>query len=534
VLSEQQKRSLYCHSAGGANHAAMPRPARSAPRLAELAALMAAVDWDERQPASAQTALDREVAPQLQVAGHHPVVAGRIWLASVAQRSREVQETQQRVDQILGWTHAGMVILGLLLGWLTTLGVFYYDGSSRVNVVVALAVLVVIPAVLLLPLLLAALPERIVSALPAAAPLAAVMRALSPGRLAPWLLRWMPQDWRETWKGWQGRLAAHRTLYGPVQKWTLLRWSQLFALAYQTAALLTVILLVVFTDLAFGWSTTLTTGDPERDAQRVHRATSLLALPWAAIVPDAAPSPELITESRYYRAAPRSLSSAEASRLGGWWRFVVLALAVYGWLPRLLMLTLAHARLRASARAAWVATPRLTAVLRRIRLASVQTVSAEQEQRTEAFTLHPFSITNDLTAIDAQPIVINWSAVPLADDVLQQHLRPRQILSAGGAATMEADQAVVAQLGADRTNTEEIVILVKAWEPPLLEFVDFVRSVRQALGRNRSILVLPVAVNAAGQPQAASESQTGVWQRKLTQLGDPWLRVAAFPREARS
>lgn len=99
---------------------------------------------------------------------------------------------------------------------------------------------------------------------------------------------------------------------------------------------------------------------------------------------------------------------------------------------------------------------------------------------------------------------------------------------------MEADQAVVARLGADLTDAEEIVIVVKAWEPPLLEFVDFVRSVRQALGRNRSILVLPVAVNAAGQPQAASESQTGVWQRKLTQLGDPWLRVAAFPREAAS
>ena len=113
-----------------------------------------------------------------------------------------------------------------------------------------------------------------------------------------------------------GRLSKHHRLYADLKKWAILRWSQLFAVSFQVTALLACLMLVVFTDLAFGWSTTLTTGDAMHDARRIHRITSIMAAPWSWALDDAQPSLALIEESRYFRAAAEPLSFAQAARLG--------------------------------------------------------------------------------------------------------------------------------------------------------------------------------------------------------------------------
>ena len=507
---------------------------RPSPPLAALPAIAAALDWDAQQRNDDRLAFDRQVAPALPAARNDLVESGVVWLEAVRARAPEVVTVQRRAEATLAWANTAMILLGLLLGGLATLGVFYYDGTGRINVVVVLALFVVLPALLLVPFLLAALPRRILAALPGALPFSALASALSPGRLAPWMLRWLPHDTRETWTWWQGRMGAHRMLYGSVQKWALLRWSQMLGLSYQTAALATAIALVLFTDLAFGWSTTLTTGDPARDAARVHRLTSLLAAPWRPFIADAEPSRELVESSRYYRAAAPTLTTTEAARLGGWWRFVLLAMLVYGWLPRVFTLMLAQLRLRAATRAAWSATPGLTALLRRVRASAIQTASPEKEARVEAYTLHPFPASargadSRSPAATLSTQVVNWSGVPLPDEVLRQRLAAETVQAAGGSATVQHDQALLRQLADDAPEDGQVAIVVKAWEPPLLEFVDFARALRHALGRGRMILVMPVGVDPAGAPAAPSDSQRGVWQRKLTQLGDPWLRVVDLP-----
>src|SRR5690606_41422347 len=117
------------------------------------------------------------------------------------------------------------------------------------------------------------------------------------------------------------RAGRHQRVYAGVQKWALLRWSQTFALWFQLTALAVSLVLVVFTDLAFGWSTTLTTGDPLLDARRVHRATAVVAAPWRWFIPDAQPSLELIEVFRYFRATPGSVSARVGGRNGWGWIF---------------------------------------------------------------------------------------------------------------------------------------------------------------------------------------------------------------------
>ena len=50
-------------------------------------------------------------------------------------------------------------------------------------------------------------------------------------------------------------------------------------------AVLTALALVVFTDLAFGWSTTL-----DLDAASLHRVVEALSTPWRELIPAARPS----------------------------------------------------------------------------------------------------------------------------------------------------------------------------------------------------------------------------------------------------
>ena len=105
-----------------------------------------------------------------------------------------------------------------------------------------------------------------------------------------------------------------------------------------------------------------------------------MATPWRWLAPDAEPSLTLIEESRYFRVASVPVSTAQAARLGGWWKFVVCTIAVYGVLPRVLTLMLARARLRAAIRASVIAAPGFSAVMRRLHAARVETVAVEPEE----------------------------------------------------------------------------------------------------------------------------------------------------------
>src|SRR5690606_32121217 len=93
---------------------------------------------------------------------------------------------------------------------------------------------------------------------------------------------------------------------------------------------------VVFTDLAFGWSTTL-----DVEPERVHRLVTAIARPWAGLWPEASPSLALVEATRHFRVATASAGAGPTAGLvvyGGWWPFLVMAIGCYAVLPRLVTL----------------------------------------------------------------------------------------------------------------------------------------------------------------------------------------------------
>src|SRR5690606_9161659 len=102
------------------------------------------------------------------------------------------------------------------------------------------------------------------------------------------------------------------------------------------AGVLTLLVLLVIQDLAFGWSTTLNTAE-----QSYHGLIQTVATPWSWLWPAAVPSPELVDATRFFRASPDS-PGTPPDQWGQWWPSVVMVWLTWLLIPRLLLLALSQ------------------------------------------------------------------------------------------------------------------------------------------------------------------------------------------------
>jgi len=289
-----------------------------------------------------------------------------------------------------------------VLGYGVARAVLYYDGSQPVNVVHVLAVFVALQVLTLALFVIGALPARGGGGLPEA------LRRLGPGRWVAGMTRLLPADTREALERMTGRGGAHGTLYGRVQKWQLLTWSQAFALAFNVGAIAGAVQLIVGSDLAFGWSTTL-----DADEHDMKRLTDTLALPWAWAWPAAAPDAETVAATRTFRAEAFERPAGGAEVFARWWPFVLMCMAVYGLLPRVLTWTLSRMRLRAAAGRALGLLPGGDAVVRRMTRPRVATRAPEHEPR-EAGLPAAEAAAADAPPTGATACVVRWAGAGLA------------------------------------------------------------------------------------------------------------------------
>ncbi|NHO67823.1 DUF2868 domain-containing protein [Aestuariicella hydrocarbonica] len=101
--------------------------------------------------------------------------------------------------------------------------------------------------------------------------------------------------------------------------------AQKVAIFFSLAALLSFFLLATFQDYQFGWSSTLIT-----DNATMTRIMRVITWPWHWFI--ASPSAELISDTRF-SALNATLSGVNEN----WWLTLVMAIMVYGILPRFLL-----------------------------------------------------------------------------------------------------------------------------------------------------------------------------------------------------
>lgn len=469
---------------------------------------------------------DRAIGRRLASRGLDPRGQLLAWLDEVRtppEVGRRTAAVQQAVQLVL-------VLAGLLLGAVAIRALLRYDGAEPVNVIGVLAVFVGLQLALVLALGLALLPGRVLRFVPGAQAFQEALPLLSPGQLLRFAERFLPQEYREAAQASLGRGAAHRRLLGRVQKWAVVLSAQGFAVAFNVGALAACLYLITFSDLAFSWSTTL-----ELDAGHLHRLTTVLSAPWAWLFPQGRPSLELIEATRYFRFKEGVLPHAgpgggDPAVLGGWWPFLLASMAFYGLGIRCALWALATWRYARAVDETLFGAPGVQDVWDRLGSELVQTRAEEPGVPEEEPPSGPWVGAQEIPPGSERPCsLLNWGQVDLPDEALSRLLRRETgftastVLHAGGANTLEEDQGAVAQI-ASAPGEGAVVIVVKAWEPAMLEFLDFLRDLRRVLGEGRPIVVAPVGHDGGGTAPP-EEKDLAQWRNRARAAGDPWISV---------
>ncbi|NHN36159.1 DUF2868 domain-containing protein [Pseudomaricurvus alcaniphilus] len=494
--------------------------------LADLIDLSLVLDSDQEVDLEERKRRDRAAGRRLECWRNKPVAQVRAWLHE--SRPKAAGNYGQQGVRVYHGLNVGLLVAGLLSGWGLASAVLYYDGQQPINIVNAVAVLVLPQILLLLLWLVAALPAR----LSLFRQLGTGLGFLNPGRLAGHLVGvFTSKPEQGLAMLWQSDNAP---ILGPATRWLLSLWSQLFAVSFNIGVLVSALFLVSFSDLAFAWSTTLVV-----TSETFHQLLVTLSAPWSSLLPDAVPGAELVAQSRYYRLDEGALADPAATpelaiALGQWWPFLIAAVAFYGLLPRLLTLTISWYRLRHHLGRALCKLPGAPELLARMNSPLVSTAAAEPEH---AFTLAPGSAARNSAAAHyaLRCPVIDWSAAgsaagdagDVSSALAAMGVEPLEFLRAGGRQTLEQDQQMLAALARDKPAA--LALLVKAWEPPMLDLLDFLRDIRQQLGEEKPLLVL-----LWGGAEQVSGADRETWQLTLGQLGDPNLHVESLALASRA
>jgi len=379
----------------------------------------------------------------------------------------------------------GFVVTGALFGIVTMLGLLYYDGSGRINITVLLAFM-------LLQLVLA---------------VATSLQALAGWRPWGWLVE------RYLHPGQEAAMAINR-----LQPQLMARAAHGGGLAFALAGLLTLVTLVVVRDLAFGWSTTLSTG-----AASYQQLMATLAWPWQGLWPAAVPDLDLVSQTRFFRISEGS--PVTAARWGDWWPFVTMAWGCYVILPRLLLLLLSIWHLRRRAGQLLAAHPGLLALRYRMETPTVES----GHQNTDVNRPPELAVQTGLHPLPDSPVVIRWAGAGNGSlPPLFQGTDRRLVVDAGGAASLDQDQQAIGQarehLHADSRHS--ITILTRAWEPPTAELEDFIGDARNHWPANTRITLVPLATDPE---QPAPDRQLAPWLRFSERLSDKRLHVSRYP-----
>lgn len=348
-----------------------------------------------------------------------------------------------------------------------------YTGAYPVNIFVVLGVIVFLPLGTLLLTLLSAM-------------LRAARSNRTPGFTSTTYLQAMTRRLDHDLADY---FVEHAWRYADIIYWSVQRDMQLISLAFLTSAAITFLLLITFSDIAFGWSSTLNIAP-----QQVHGFTQALSFMWADLLPLAHPSADLVVDSRFYRMSPDN----NPERLGLWWPFIAMCILVWGFLPRLLMFFFCRYKVRRTLEQTLLNHPQVTALTD---LLNASKISFDSEVAVQTDSNQHASAPLKSSSTDSMNI-ISWNLA-----------NPAGIQAGYGDSSRQID-AVFEQLS---MPTEQITIQVKGWEPPLLEFNDFVELLRAHAGRSCSIVVELISL----PDLMLDDDAIGAWRATVGKLRDP-------------
>ncbi len=440
---------------------------------------------------------DREIGIELKHLKNYPIKQLRAWLGF----TDDAKFSQETISRSHFFISTCLIIAGLITGISTGLALFFYTGAEPINVINVLAIGVGLQLILLLLFVLTAIFNS--------QWLQNLLASFNAGRWAARLAYVLPalKDPLDKLFNRQYSIADRK-----IVKWQTVYWSQQFAVAFNIALLLSCLYLVTFTDLAFGWSTTLSF-----DNSFVKTITDTLSWPWKTIFPAAVPDTNLIESTRFYRLQTINMGTdndtlSQAQLAGNWWRFLFLSLLVYGFIPRLITLILARLNLSRSIKASIMSLPGLHLLLDRMNNPAVTTLSETPEVEAKATDHSTESVITALT--NRQVYLLHWGQPAFEQNQIEQWIATTtaaQLVGFDLVAVTNTDDIPVADKLPKLGRSAALAIVVKAWEPPTLGLTDWLHEIREHYGPQQLIAVIAYDVDQNKQIKPANKVEIDTW-----------------------
>ncbi len=290
-------------------------------------------------------------------------------------------------------------------------------------------------------------------------------------------------------------------LESSIFNWLVIKRAQMLSLLFSVGLLLSLFIIVSTRDIAFGWSTTL-----QITPEAFHSMLETIATPWKSLFPSAVPSLELVQQSQYFRLGGKIGGDMiqKAAMLGEWWKFLAAATLFYAVILRFVLWVLASFGLQSTLRKSVMRIDGVSMLLEQMNTPVVSTASDENEPW---FERAKGSYARIVTKLEPKyQTIIGWSMnqemISLINDYLG--ISAETVESAGGANTLQQDNAIATKAKGD------ILLYVKAWEPPTMDFVDFLTDLSSYTNK---ITVAPIGT--AEEQYRANPKDVAVWGRKL-------------------
>jgi len=483
--------------------------------VSELVDLEAQLFADREQPESELLARDERIVLAADDLSRPSVLAA--WVHAIRRRSK-AKLPGRALERAYRQATGILVLISFLLGWGSVSAVLQFTGAQPVNVLVVLGVFVVGQLLAVMVTIVAFAFASSAPALFESRPVVVLIRAG-----VAWLWhrgrRRIPDGDAADVLNWMRR---RRPLYTRVERHLVFGSLQRAAVSFNLGVLTAFLIAVTFTDLAFGWSTTLRIGSHE-----LYRACSLLAAPWASWWEEAAVSMELVRATQYSRLEGAYLNQSLASQpadpfiYGQWWRFLVMSIFTYGLLPRVILLVGDAWSSRRAFRALPPSTPEVERLL--IRLTGQSVKRRHRDDPADMSRLgEGYAPVRQAPQRFDQPnaLCTRWRDADFAASVLDRFLLERyglhiegELGNAGGH-NYQDDESFLSRVA---TSESPVFVVAEPWATPDRAFRRFVAQLRAAAGDERAVIV--VLTESEGTDGRA------IWSGYLSEMADPHLAL---------
>ena len=204
-----------------------------------------------------------------------------------------------------------------------------------------------------------------------------------------------------------------------------------------------------------------------------------------------------------------------ASKLGEWWKFLAFATLFYAILLRLGMWFLSMFGFKKALKRSFLSLEGVSILLREMN-EPIITTSATQEEKN--FVPKGSHYMQEVESLDSSyDRTLGWA---MSDNELVVLNDSMQVITpiafdVGGTNSLEEDSEIISKCQG------EVLFYVKSWEPPTMDFVDFLEDLTDVVDK-----VILVPVGTAEDAYLPKAKELGMWGRKLQALKNKkvWLK----------